>query len=89
MYGSSIVGLIGVIAIIALGIYIAFTYCFVNLAKEKGCDGTGTIWLMGILGSPFLAGIYVAALPDRGQTGIAAPGAVPQQQDINSQLPPI
>lgn len=88
-FGLPEVSLLLLLLLLVLVIYLLLIRPFVAVAQDKGCDKTGTVWLLGILGSPFLAGIYAAALPDRGHKGGAASGAAPNKQDINSQLPPI
>lgn len=88
MYAESVFFSILVLALPVVLVWLAFVSCFVGIAKEKGSTKTGTVWIMGILGSPFLAGLYVAALPDRGMENPAISGSR-SQQTISSQLPPI
>ena len=39
---------------------------FVNILEEKGYEGKrGTVWLLGIFCTIAIAGLYVAALPDK------------------------
>lgn len=42
----------------------------VKAAQAKGWhkDGTGKLWFIGIFATPVVLGLYVAALPDRGQS---------------------
>lgn len=55
------------IAAAVLGAWIAALNLLTNLAKEKGYTGSiGLLWYIGLVATPFIVGIYVAALPDRG-----------------------
>ncbi len=58
----------------------------VKAAQAKGWhkDGTGKLWFIGIFATPVVLGLYVAALPDRGQSKAkpAAQPAAPAAQDV-------
>ena len=36
----------------------------IDVAKDKGCGGTGLLWFIGLFASPIVLGLYVASLPD-------------------------
>lgn len=42
----------------------------IKAAQAKGFhrDGTGKLWFIGIFATPIVLGLYVASLPDRGQS---------------------
>jgi len=57
------------------------TWTFSEVAKEKGYPGeVASIWLLGIFGTFFAAGLYAAALPDK----LARPVAYPQADPLSS-----
>lgn len=59
----------------------------VDAAKMKGHyrDGAGVLWVIGILFSPVVLGLLVAALPDRAAP--QAPAGQAQAPSITDQLP--
>lgn len=69
--------------IIALIIDICAVAAFANVAKSKGQEEkVGTVWLLGLFLSFIVAGIYVAALPDRSTSTADA-----HQSVTNKDLP--
>lgn len=62
------------ILIVSIIIELIGISAFVGIPEEKGYEGKrGTVWLLGIFCTIVVAGLYVAALPDKFARPLSAP----------------
>ena len=85
---AGITGFLFFILLIAFFISLLAISLLVNAAKEKGFhqNDAGVLWVIGILASPIVLGLYTASLPDRGAPVATMPTA---PEDPRDELPAI
>ena len=85
-FGYFVILLEWAILILTISAVIFATKKFVDIAREKGYENTGSIWFIGLFATPIVAGLLTLQLPDMNKSVIERVSSNQQTTDQPQQV---